>query len=264
MLTITFCITGFASIQAFADEQYETEPNDNKEIAEEIQANNEKPQDMPSGDYSNQHVTKGTTSSSDEDWFKVLLPAGPQVMTCNDKSFAYTIYSSDDTVIASRNYISNTGAQAFSLNIPSNGYYYVRVIGFSEEDTKYLFAIGSPTYRLDVITTAAKEGSITLNETNPTRTATFDLSGNTTLPEDAIVYAIKMNGVTTTAASEINIVYDPRTSVSLQRYVWSKEGLASLNMKAKHTWTAKFTYQKDITFQPQLLLRYVYPLKPTN
>lgn len=62
----------------------ETEPNNTMETAGTIMANHETAAQAVSGSRPSQHVVTGSTSNTDEDWFKVYLSAGTQYVTCND------------------------------------------------------------------------------------------------------------------------------------------------------------------------------------
>lgn len=79
-------------------------------------------------------------------------------------------------------------------------------------------------------------------------------------PNNAIVYFIRMDGLTSTSAKNISVSNSKGNSVSLNQYVWQKDGLVNINMDVKDNWSAQFTYRKSTVFSPTLVLRYVYPV----
>ncbi|WP_312651511.1 hypothetical protein [Aminipila sp.] len=256
---IMICLVGGDSITAHAGSINETEPNNTKLEAQLIKANNQKPSDLPSEIFSEQ-VIKGTTSNEDQDWFKVFLTAGINYMSCNGDPYNFSIENESGSYYLQNKYWhSKQGITPYKLTVPESGYYYVKITGMTSSTSSYLFAIGGPTYDLGKIEVSSQEGSITMRS-GRTQTANFNITNNNNLPERAIVYFIRMDGLKTTSAKNVSVSNSQGNSISLQQYVWQKNGLATLNMEARDNWRATFTYHKDTTFTPTLVLRYVYPV----
>ncbi len=257
---IMICLLGVDSITAHAGSIKETEPNNTKLEAQLIKANNQKPSDLPSEIFSEQ-ITEGTTSNEDQDWFKVFLTAGTNYMSCNGDPFNFRIENEQGSFTLEKKYIkSKFGVTPYTVTIPESGDYYVKITGMTSTTSKYLFAIGGPTYELGKIEVPSIEGSITMSRGNRTQTASFNVVNNTVIPRDAIVYFIRMDGLQATSAKDVKISNNQGNIVSLQQYIWQKDGLATLNMVARDNWRATFTYHKNTTFSPTLVLRYVYPV----
>lgn len=257
---IVICFVGFDSMTAHADSINEIEPNNTKEEAQLIKANNQKPSDLPSEIFSAQ-IINGTITSEDQDWYKVYLTAGTNYMSCNGNPYNFRIENEDGSYSLERRYTkSRSGVTPYRLTIPESGYYYVKITGMTSTSSSYLFTIGGPTYDLGKIEVSSQEGSITMRSGSRTETANFRLANNNTIPRDAIVYLIRMDGLTTTSAKGVSVSNNQGNTISLQQYVWQKNGLATLNMEARDNWRATFTYHKNTTFTPTLVIRYVYPV----
>lgn len=243
----------------------ETESNDTADTANSILENNSTAAGYLSGNDTNQHVISGYTSSSDEDWFKVYLSSGKKYMTCNadnyGKGFEYTIYTASDMkFVDSKTYIKNEyGPIAKEITIPSDGYYYVKIQGQETTSNSYLFAIGAPTFSSSSCEINCEEGNVTMN--TETVTANFNGSQMEELPDKSIAYTIRMEGLRSNTVDSINILnYESNKSCSLQKYIWQKTGLVSLNMIARSNWIATFTRNNTVTFSPVLKVYYVYPV----
>jgi len=248
-----------------AETTNETESNDTAETANTILENKSTPAGYLSGNDTNQHVISGYTSISDEDWFKVYLSSGEKYMTCNadnyGKGFEYTIYSAlDMEFIYNHTYIKNEfGPIAKELTIPSNGYYYVKIQGQEATRNSYLFAIGNPTYSGSSCEINCDEGSVTMSQ--ETVTANFNGYQVTGLPDQAIAYTIRMDGLHSNSVNSITLLNTKSNkSCALQKYTWQKTGLVSLNMDVCSNWKATFTRKNTVIFSPILKVYYVYPV----
>lgn len=246
----------------------ETESNDTVDTANAILENKSTAAGYLSGNDQNQHVVTGYTSSTDEDWFKVYLSSGKKYMTCNTdnygKGFEYQIYATSDfTYIDSQIYVKNEyGPVAKKIDVPSSGYYYIRIQGQNAISNSYLFAIGNPTFSSSSCVIKCEEESVTMDE--KIVTANFNGSQLEDVPDSAIAYTIMMDGLKSTSVDSINILNKKSNkSCSLQRYTWQKTGLVSLNMNVRSDWVATFTKYKTVTFSPSLKVYYVYPVIDT-
>ncbi len=247
-----------SGVTAHAEIVTDVEPNDTIETAQLIQANYETAENAVNTTWPNQYSVHGTTSSVDEDWFKVFLTAGTQYITCNDQSFNFEVYDSNQSLILSRSYVkSGLGVKAFPFTAPSSGYYYVKVQGILSSPSNYILLAGGPTYTVQYCSVAMK--SITLSGSDAT--VSFNLSQQSNLPDGAVVYTISMSNVATTAVKGISVknVTAGRT-VDLLMYTWQKEGLVSMNLPVKANWQVTFKYNKNVTITPKLTLRYAYPV----
>lgn len=86
-----FCLLA-GGTTIYAQKVSETESNDTKETAQLIQANKETAAGIVNGNYPDQYVVKGYTSTTDDDWYKVYLTSGTQYVTCNDNGFSFEVY----------------------------------------------------------------------------------------------------------------------------------------------------------------------------
>lgn len=239
---------------------YEKEPNNTRETAMTITANRETPAQAVSGSKPNQYVVDGSTSSGDEDWFKVYLDAGTQYVTLNgDSYFNFEVYSESSSIpIISDEYIkTGFGSRAYDFRVATAGYYYVRIYTNMSSIRDYSLLVGDPVYT--VASCTVELGSVTMQGSDSSSSA--DLRGETEIPEGAIVYSMTVNNVRSTAVDGI-AVRNRTTSntINLDRYTWSKRGLVSLSMPIRSNWQIIFEYSKDITFSPTITFQYVYPV----
>ena len=137
MMTVSFL--GAATMSVHAEIVKETEPNDTKETAELIQANNETAKGTVDRTYSGQYTIKGTTSRTDSDWYKVFLMAGTRYMTCNGDEFNFVIEDKNGDELLSRTYMDYAALTAYSFDVRTAGYYYVKITGIIPTSTNYLF-----------------------------------------------------------------------------------------------------------------------------
>lgn len=240
----------------------EIEPNNTKSEAEAIEANNETASDFVSRNFSGQYVINGQTSSQDSDWFKVFLSSGKRYMTCNGTTFKFDITNEDNSYNFTKIYTKTNvvGPNAYELIIPKTGYYYIKIEGVSPTPCSYLFFIGSPSYLCETCTVNALEKSINMNKWNNYETATFDFTKDDSIPDEAIVYLIMMDNLHPSSVKDVRVYNSEGKSVPLVQYAWEREDLVSMNMEAKDKWKVKFTYKKDITITPKLILFYVFPV----
>lgn len=123
----------------------ETEPNDTRSQAQEIQENKSTPDGFYETELGGTYQMNGRTLSSDEDWFKVYLTKGLKYFTCGESSFEYYIEDEAGNRIDEKTYEAG-GARIFPFEISADGIYYVRIKGITSETTKYYFYVGGPVW----------------------------------------------------------------------------------------------------------------------
>ena len=232
-----FCLLA-GGTTIYAQKVSETESNDTKETAQLIQANKETAAGIVNGNYPDQYVVKGYTSTTDDDWYKVYLTSGTQYVTCNEKT--------------------GFGVKAYPFSAESEGYYYVKVTGAVPSSESYLLLVGGPTYM--VAKCEVKLQPVTMAN-NDAEVVKFDISNESRLPEDAIVCEISMNGLRNNSVDGITVTNEATNrTVDLRRYSWNQSKLESMNLSLKSNWFVEFAYYKDTSFTPSVDLRYAYPV----
>ncbi len=261
---VTVFVIGFASIPVRAETTDEIEPNDTMEMAQSIMANSETASEFINGTFYGQHIIKGYTSVSDEDWFVVYLRAGDNYLTCNCSTFLFEIIASDGAFVQSGTYLSGGGdMEAFRLNISRDDYYYVKITGVASTPREYLFLIGGPTYLIASNEIKCSPRTIKMTSRGRTQEGIFD-GRSVSFPKDAVVSSVKMNGVRSYDVKAIKLSNDlDWHTLSLNSFTWDKKGIVGLNMRAASKWTAEFTYNKNTTFTPSLDIEYAYPVYST-
>lgn len=253
----TFCKT------VHAESKRETEPNNTMETAETIMANHETAAQAVSGSRPSQHVVKGSTSNTDEDWFKVYLSAGTQYVTCNgDYSFEFEVRNPNGSLVLDKIYTkTGFGSTAYPFVASIDGFYYVKIKGITSSSSDYILLVGGPIYSV----ARCKVETPTVNMANGSdSSSSIDLQFESALPEDAVVYMLSMSGIRTTAVDGISVRnLSSNNTVNLSRYTWDKSGLVSLNMPLKGRWSITYGYSQDISFNPTISLYYAYPVTST-
>ena len=232
-----FCLLA-GGTTIYAQKVSETESNDTKETAQLIQANKETAAGIVNGNYPDQYVVKGYTSTTDDDWYKVYLTSGTQYVTCNEKT--------------------GFGVKAYPFSAESEGYYYVKVTGAVPSSESYLLLVGGPTYM--VAKCEVKLQPVTMAN-NTDKVIDFDITKENQLPENAIVYSISMNGIGSNSVDGISLTNTiTNKTVDLRRYSWNQSKLESMNLILKSSWIVELAYYKDTSFTPSVDLRYAYPV----
>lgn len=237
----------------------ETEPNDTMETAQLIQANSETPAQALTGNRPNQYFVDGYISSNDEDWFKVYLTRGTQYIICNGKGFDFEVYNSNAQLIYMDSYTkSGLGSSAFPFLASGDGFYYVKITGNLSSSQSYLLGVGGPTYTVE--TCKVNLGNVSMAR-NRNSTVAIDLRNFREIPEEAIVYSIKISGIGSTSVNSISIRnLTTANTVNLQNFTWSKDGLLSLEMPLSSRWQATFGFSQNTSFTPGVNFQFVYPV----
>ena len=253
-----FCLLA-GGTTIYAQKVSETESNDTKETAQLIQANKETAAGIVNGNYPDQYVVKGYTSTTDDDWYKVYLTSGTQYVTCNDNGFSFEVYDPAGNRITRQSYEkTGFGVKAYPFSAESEGYYYVKVTGAVPSSESYLLLVGGPTYM--VAKCEVKLQPVTMAN-NTDKVIDFDITKENQLPENAIVYSISMNGIGSNSVDGISLTNTiTNKTVDLRRYSWNQSKLESMNLILKSSWIVELAYYKDTSFTPSVDLRYAYPV----
>lgn len=271
------CFVFLFSTTAFAATINETEVNDSASTAQLIQANNEDPSKIISGNYDGQNVVVGNiTSTTDEDWYKVYLPANSRtILGINSSALSgssfFDVYDENLNLIRKVDYVSSSayfGATPFYVNIPTAGYYYVKVSS-TLLTGEYRFYIGGPDYALNSYTYNATS-PVTLTPTIKTVQATYDLSNITSIPSNAIVYYVSLQGTKVNSATNqyrsIKIEGDS-SWISTSSYTYVANVPVISNKTLRNRWTFKLdgtvsTSTGYFNLTPQIKFSYIYPVLP--
>ena len=259
--TVAIMMMSFSSVIVHAQEISETEPNDTSDQAQLIFANAETAAGCVIGSYIGQRVINGTISSTDVDWYKVSLSAGTQYITSNGASYTFEVYPEDDlsTAIFSGQYTNvGLGITAHEFTVLSSGTYYVRLAGINSSSASYKFLIGSPTYSVSDYT--ANLGSIYMSGSDVTRDV--NLSYNTGLPDDALVYSFSISNLSSSYNNGVTVKnFSSGTTYSLPATNLTKTISVYSNVPLKAIWRFTIKYKKTGTINPKAIFYYVYPVK---
>jgi len=150
------------------------------------------------------------------------------------------------------------GLRAYSFEARSKGYYYVKVQGVNSVSKSYKLGVGDHTYALAHC--LIKFGSVTMsNKIDFVRR--FDLSENTNIPDEALVYEVLLNNVRSSRASGAtldNISQD--SEISLRSPLFHVSNIGSKGLQLKSKWKLTIGYKKDSTINPALNVLFVYPV----
>ncbi len=239
----------------------ETEPNNTRENAMLIQANRETASGTVTGSNPGHYAVEGSTSANDDDWYKVFLSEGIQYVSLNSgaNTLVFDVYyDTGEVPILSDTYEKATfGVTAYQFEAQASGYYYVRIHTNMSSSQKYYLLVGDPNY--SVAECSVRIGSVTMSGSNST--ISFNLINEARLPQDAVVYSMKVNNVGTTDVKGISIRNNSiDITTNLNRYTWYKSGLTSLSLPLRSSWQVTFEYSKNITLTPTVKFQYVYPI----
>ena len=276
IFTLLVLFTSTVTAQAATNVTNEIENNDTVATAQEIQRNNSTAATTLDASYDGQHFLVGSLSSSDDvDWYKVSLPSGSQILTINSSDLSsagiWTIYDSDGNMIDKIYHTkvsTDYGVTPYTVNIPSLGYYYIKVSTDSTISGDYRFSIGSPNYGVNSVYYNASS-SLCLTTSTKSAQATYNLR-NLNVPDNAVAYKVSINGRKTNNASNqsryIKLASDS-SWYSSSSYSYIANLPVSLNKYVKDNWMVKVTgnvssSSRPFTLTPQLYISYVYAITP--
>lgn len=252
----------FFSLPVRADSVNEVEPNDDREEALTIQANDETIAGAINGTYAGQHVVRGYSSINDRDWFKVYLKKGTNYITCNGFTFDYHIEDENGMTIFYDTYKEGGfGPKAYEFDVLTTGDYYICITGTVNSPEQYLFLIGSPTYSVGFCEMNCEQGTIEMQSNGKKVTATFNGESVTNLPKDAIATSITMKDVSATAVNGAAVTNTAKNvSLSMPSYSLRVQDIGSLNLPVETIWQVEFGYRKVTSFTPVMKVYYAYPV----
>ncbi|WP_446896970.1 hypothetical protein ACSVC9_08005 [Clostridium sp. LBM24168] len=274
---LSLCFVALFATTSFAASANEIEPNNSYNQAQLIQRNNENPAEIVNGNYQGQYVAIGSLSdSTDEDWYKVYLPADSKtILGINSSKLSnvgyFDIYDQNLNHITNVNHVQDPsyfGPTPYRINIPTAGYYYIKVhsdlIGGD-----YRFYIGGPDYSVDNYTYNAAS-ALTLTPTINSAQASYDLTNVSSIPDDAIVYNLALGGTRTNHATDeersIKIAGDS-SWILTPDYTFTTDVPVLNNKLLKNVWTFKLDgnvskYTGTYKLLPEITFHYVYPVLP--
>lgn len=276
----TLLITLLSSITAFAQPTtiYDDGSNFDPDHAQVMQSNAVTPSSTVNASYSGQFVADGNISDEyDYNWYKIYLNANPEtVLSINSKDLSYSgkweIFSGEafKVPILSITHIqdySHLGATPYYVNIPTSGYYYVRVSS-PVATGNYRFTLGGCNYAVDNYSYTASS-PITITPSLTEDYDSYDLR-NAPVPNDAIVYDATINGSTRgNVSSQSRYIKTSSDSYwsSTSSYSYSKSFSVYLNKHLKDVWQVKLkgTVPKRSTsysLTPRIRFSYVYAVLP--
>ena len=160
------------------------------------------------------------------------------------------------------------GCTPYYVNIPTTGYYYIKVSS-TLNGGDYRFYIGGPDYALNSYIYTAPS-ALTLTPTISSVQATYDLSNITTIPNNAIVYHVALYGTKTNSASNqyrsIKISGDS-SWISTPTYTYVTDVPVVNNKILKNPWVFKLDGTVSVSTRyfnliPQITFSYIYPVFP--
>ncbi|MBK1811925.1 hypothetical protein JHL18_14990 [Clostridium sp. YIM B02505] len=277
IIIFSLCFVLLFSKTVFAATINEVEPNDSTSTAQLIQKNNEDPSKVVTGNYDGQNVVIGSiTSSIDEDWYKVYLPANSNtILGINSTSLSATgffdIYDESLNLVKSISYQKNSayfGATPYYVNITVAGYYYVKA--YSPLTTgEYRFFIGGSDYTVNTYTYNASS-ALTLTPTTSSVQAVYDLRNVTSIPNNAVVYYVSLQGTKTNSATNQSRsikVYSDSSWITTSSYSYVANVPVISNKLLKNQWAFKLdgtvsTSTAYFKLTPQITFSYVYAVLP--
>lgn len=255
----------------------EIEPNNSVSQAQTIQRNNED-YSSPINGYSGGNVVSGSIKdTTDQDWYKVYLPADSStVLGINsedlDGTGYFEVYDENLNLVSKTLNMKNfsiLGATSHYVNIPKSGYYYIKVYSTSRVGN-YIFFIGTPSYTVDRYTYTAQNPCILTPSINSVQAA-YDLSSIESVPKEAVVYNISIDGIKTNYASDeersIKLTSD-YSWINIPKYVYSTNNVPVISKKyVRNKWSFKLEgdvsrYTGYYSLIPQITFDYVYPELP--
>lgn len=272
----TFFIFLFANTAYAATEINEIEPNGSTTQAQVIVTNNEKPAELIKANATGTNYVHGNISDrTDEDFYKVFLSAdNKNILSIANSAISGTgifeVYDEDLNLITSINYKKNSlySVTPYYVNIPKSGYYYVKVHS-SLLTGDYYFYIGGPHYQFNNYEYTASS-ALTLTPAQKSVQAIYDFSNISSIPDNAIIWSVNLNGTKTNYASNQyrSIKIDGDSSwITTGPYVYTTNVSPTSNVRAKSKWVYKLDgnvskSQKYFSLIPKISFSYMYPVLP--
>ncbi|MFL0198245.1 hypothetical protein ACJDU8_22170 [Clostridium sp. WILCCON 0269] len=160
------------------------------------------------------------------------------------------------------------GPTPYYIDIPTSGYYYVKVSS-PLNGGGYRFYIGGPDYTLGNYTYTASS-AVTLTPTVNSVQATYNLSNISSIPNNAIVYYVSIQGTQTNIATNqyrsLKIAGDS-SWITTSMYTYVADVPVASNKILKNQWVFKLdgkvsTSTGYFKLIPQITFDYIYPVLP--
>lgn len=261
-----FCIAFFMAVTCHLssnaayqrpNNKSEIEPNDTRETAQITQPTNEVVERFAADDWSGRYSMYGKATSSDDDWYKVDLPAGPQYLSVvhsyGDNATYVELLDAENNKIIPAKY--GMGYHVVQFN-SEGGTYYIHIVGASEKENEYTLFVGTPMLSSDQVRISFDPVRKTYN----TIKKSFSLVNEDILPKEAYVAKISIEGLIDLDYSSVCLSSSSSSnSITLTRKD-SFLSTASLGMSLKSVWNAEFNPSASVTTVPVIKFLYFYPV----
>lgn len=274
MLVIIMGALCLCSKQVKAAETHtEVEPNDTIVQSEQISRNAQTAAQIAGGDFSGKNGVSGCLSNNaDVDWYKVVLYSNQDnildfaITNTTSGSVRLEIYDSNEQLVGNNSfdYAPNTTDRVFRVIIPTTSTYYLKISNTSSDSSIfYGFTIGSPIYLLSSYVETFP--SITLSANNFWQHEIL-FTNNNTIPQDAIVYNVVLDGGTMSSTSKREIRCGSNNTWQVKTMTpWTFALPVTPTYYVRQNWEVRYSAKsKTTTFSPRVVFNYVYPRMPMD
>lgn len=268
ILTLTLCI-GLSSQMSFAERECDRgylEPNNTFDQATTISRNNSEHPDVMY-----EYYLGSLEPASDIDFFSVSLPAGDNTLIVQPYRADLHVELFDSNKNRVHREIFTKRNMQSELNLDEAGLYYIRIAmepgtqPDPNQNPSYRLLIGNPYYEWGSFTYSGISSTTITPWRKTSAIREFDLSNNSSIPDDACVDNIRIGG------RESERVYGRVRSVKpLGHYKWfdcrefwfgSEDVSAVMPIRMKQRWQFKhyadtFYSTKSYTLKPEIYFRY--------
>lgn len=260
-LSITFLMVITCNLTSYAEfkrpnSNSEVEPNNTQETAQITHPTYEVAERFAADDWSGRYSMYGTATSSDDDWYKVDLPAGTQYLSVvhsyGDNATYVEMLDSEDNIIVPKKYGTRYNVTEFNSK---GGTYYIHILGASEKENQYTLFVGTPMLSSD-------EMMIRFDpvKTSGTITKTFSLVNEDILPEESYVARIMLRDFVALGYNSAHVSCSSSpTSITFDKKSTMRE-VGSLGMELKSTWNIEFYPNTTVNSVPMVDIFYFYPV----
>jgi hypothetical protein len=272
LLSVLTMVFSFSST-AFAVVTYQVRTNFTWDTAQEMLRNQHTAVLYWAVDDSQQQVIAGSLySNTEENWYKIYLPADSAntYLSINCKDLTADVYDSNLNRIFTRRYVKHAtrlGARPYQVNIPTTGYYYIKLYNCVGSDGAYRMTMGSPNYNSSSYTYTAPT-ALTLTPSIKSVEATYNLSNISTIEPEAIAYQVYLSGLRsgslTSESRSIRYRTDSTFTAAPLSATWKVTIPLTANKLVVNEWFFRWAgnTSSSSTLTPQLVFWYVYPELP--
>lgn len=254
LMSIASNLTSYAAFQR-PNTETEVEPNNTWETAQRTYRTNEVVEKFAASDRSGRYSMIGAATSSDDDWYKVDLPAGIQYVTVmhyySEHATYVEVFDSEKKVVIPTKYGTGYNVTEFDSK---GGTYYIHIVGATEDENEYTLLVGTPMLRSDEVWV-----SFDSVNTSGTVRKTFSLADEVILPKDAVVAQITLRDLRTLGYSSARVSSSSSSSSITFKDPFSGN-IAGLGMDLKSTWTIEYYPQSTVKTVPIVDFLYYYPV----